>query len=93
VLTLLLGTPVLSLLGGIGAALFIGVKQQGLLLPVLIMPLYIPALIFGTGTLLAVGSGLPVNGYYAIMGALMLVTLAFAPLLTSLALQVGVSQV
>jgi heme exporter protein B len=93
VLTLLLGTPVLSLLGGIGAALLIGVKQQGLLLPVLIMPLYIPALIFGTGTLLAVGSGLPVNGYYAIMGALMLVTLAFAPLLTSLALRVGVSQV
>ncbi len=91
--TLLLGTPVLSLLGGIGAALLIGVKQQGLLLPVLIIPLYVPALIFGTGTLLAVGGGLPVNGYYAMMGALLLVTLAFAPLFTSLALRVGVSQV
>jgi heme exporter protein B len=92
VLTLLLGTPVLSLLGGIGAALLIGVKQQGLLLPVLVMPLYIPALIFGTGTLLAVGNGLPVSGYYAMMGALVLTTLAFAPLFTSLALRVGVSQ-
>jgi heme exporter protein B len=92
VLTLLLGTPVLSLLGGIGAALLIGVKQQGLLLPILIMPLYIPVLIFGTGTLLAVAASLPVGGYYAIMGALILVTLAFAPLFTSLALRVGVSQ-
>jgi heme exporter protein B len=92
VLTLLLGTPVLSLLGGIGAALLISVKQPGLLLPVLIMPLYIPALIFGTGTLLAVAADLPVSGYYAIMSALILVTLTFAPLFTSLALRVGVSQ-
>jgi heme exporter protein B len=92
VLTLLLGTPVLSLLGGIGAALLIGVKQQGLLLPILIMPLYIPVLIFGTGTLLGVAASQPVGGYYAIMGALILVTLAFTPLFTSLALRVGVSQ-
>jgi heme exporter protein B len=92
VITLLLGTPVLSLLGGIGAALLVGVRQHGLLLPVLIMPLYIPVLIFGTGTLLAASSGLPISAYYAIMGALILITLAFAPLFTAIALRIGVNQ-
>jgi heme exporter protein B len=92
ILTLLLGTPVLCLSGAIGSALLIGVGRQELLLPVLIMPLYIPVLIFGTGTVLAAQLNLPVNGYYAIMGALILMTLAFAPLLTSLALREGVNQ-
>jgi heme exporter protein B len=92
IITLLLGTPVLSLLGGIGAALIVGVRHQGLLLPVLIMPLYIPVLIFGTGTIMAANANLPVNGYFAIMGALILLGLAFAPLLTGLALRVGVNQ-
>lgn len=90
-LTLLLGTPILSLLGGIGAALTVGLRNPGLLLPVLIMPLYIPVLIFGTGILLAVEAHYPVSGYFAIMGALLLLSLAFAPLLTAIALRIGVS--
>lgn len=92
VITLLLGTPVLCLLGAVGAGLMVGIRNHGLLLPVLIMPLYIPVLIFGTGTLLAAAANLPINGYFAIMGAFILLSLAFAPLLTGLALRIGVNQ-
>jgi heme exporter protein B len=92
IITLLLGTPVLSLIGGIGAALVVGIRNSGLLLPVLILPLYIPVLIFGTGTVMAASNNLAINGYVAIMGALILVSLAFAPWMMSLALRVGVNQ-
>jgi heme exporter protein B len=92
IISLLLGTPILSLLGAIGAGLTVGVRQQGLLLPVLIMPLYIPVLIFGTGSVLAVQSHLPITSYYAILGAFALIALAFAPWLTGMALRVGVNQ-
>jgi heme exporter protein B len=92
IVTLLLGTPVLSMLGAIGAGLTVGVRQQGLLLPVLIMPLYIPVLIFGTGSVMATATMQPVNGYFAILGALALFSLAFAPWLTGMALRVGVNQ-
>ncbi len=92
IITLLLGTPVLTLLGAIGAALVIGVRHQGLLLSILIMPFYIPILIFGTGTMLAASTHLVINGYIAVMGALLLMTLAFAPLLTGIALKIGANQ-
>lgn len=92
IITLLLGTPVLSLLGAIGAGLLVGVRQHGLLLPVLIMPLYVPVLIFGTGSIVAGNNLLPMNGYFALLGALTLFSLAFAPWLTGLALRVGVNQ-
>jgi heme exporter protein B len=91
IITLLLGTPVLSLIGSIGAALIIGIRSHGLLLPVLIMPFYIPVLIFGTGTIIAAGNQ-PLIGYYAVMAALMLFSLAFAPLFASMALRIGVNQ-
>jgi heme exporter protein B len=90
--TLLLGTPVLCLLGAIGAALVVGVRGHGLLLPILIMPLYIPVLIFGTGTVLAASATYPINGYFAIMGAFFLLSLAFAPFMTGVALRIGVNQ-
>jgi heme exporter protein B len=90
-ITLLLGTPILSLLGAIGAGLVVGVRQQGLLLPVLIMPLYIPVLIFGTGSVTASNVS-TVTTYYALLGALGCITLAFAPWLTGMALRVGVQQ-
>ncbi len=92
VITLLLGTPVLCLLGAIGAALLVGVRSHGLLLPILIMPLYIPVLIFGTSTLMAAAANQPLNGYIAIMAALTLFSLAFAPFLTAAALRIGVNQ-
>lgn len=92
IMTLLLGTPVLSLLGAFGAALVVGIRNHGLLLPVLIMPLYIPILIFGTATIIAAGMHQPLAGYFAIMGALGLLSLAFSPWLTATALRMGVNQ-
>lgn len=91
-ITLLLGTPVLCLLGAIGAALIVGIRGHGLLLPILIMPLYIPVLIFGTGIVMAADLHQPLNAYFAIMGALALLSVAFAPLLAGLALRIGVNQ-
>lgn len=92
VISLLLGTPVLTLLGAIGAALVVGIRGHGLLLPILIMPLYIPVLIFGTGTIMAASNQAPLGGYFAIMGAMMLFTFTFAPFLTGIALRMGVDQ-
>ena len=92
ILTLLLGTPTLILLGAIGSALTIGVRQGGLLLPVVIMPLYIPVLIFGSGAITAASQHLMIGGYVAILGAILLFTAAFAPFLTGIALRIGVNQ-
>ncbi len=91
-ITLVLGTPVLILLGAIGAALVIGIRGHGLLLPILIMPLYVPVIIFGTGTVLAAEISYPLTGYFAIMGALLLLSLATTPWLTSIALRTGANQ-
>ncbi len=92
IVSLLLGTPILTLLGAIGAALIVGIRGHGLLLPILIMPLYIPVLIFGTGALMAASAQQPITAYFAIMTALMLLSFAFAPLLTGIALRIGVNQ-
>lgn len=92
IITLLLGTPVFSLLGAMGAALVVGIRGHGLLLPLLIMPLYIPVLIFGTGTVMAASLHQPLGGYFAMMGALLLLSLATAPFFTSVALRIGVNQ-
>lgn len=91
-ITLLLGTPTLSLIGGIGSALIVGIRGSGLLLPILMMPLYIPVLIFGTGTVIASNQHQLLSGYFAMMGALLLLSLAFGPLLTAVSLRIGVNQ-
>ncbi len=91
-LTLLLGTPALCLLGAIGAALLVGIRGNGLLLPILIMPLYIPILIFGTSAVLAASQEQPLSAYFAIMGAFTFMSVAMAPILTAVALRMGVSQ-
>jgi len=92
VMTLLIGTPTLVLLGAIGSALTVGIRHHGLLLPILIMPLYIPVLIFAIGAMTAASVNQPIVGYLAILGALFLITLAFSPLLTSISLRIGVNQ-
>jgi len=91
-LVLLLGTPVLTLIGGIGASLTVGLKNSGLLLPLLILPLYVPVLIFGTSAMQAARMHEPLLSYFALLGALNLITFCFAPLLTSVALKMGVEQ-
>lgn len=91
IFTLLLGTPVLSLIGAIGAALTVAIRGNGLLLPMLIIPFYIPVLIFGTGIMIMTHNHEPVIALYAMMGAFVLLSLVFAPLLTGQALKIGAS--
>lgn len=90
-LTLLLGTPVLSLIGSIGAALTVGLRGGGVLLSLLVLPLYIPVLIFGTGTVVAAANGLPVTGYLAVLGAICALAFVLAPLAAAAALKISVS--
>jgi heme exporter protein B len=79
-LTMLLGTPLLSLIGAIGAALILGARRGGVLLSLLILPLYIPALIFAAGALDAARLGLEIGPHLAILGAMLLVALPLCPI-------------
>lgn len=90
-LTLLIGTPVLSLIGSIGAALTLGLRSAGVLLSLLIIPLYIPVLIFGTGTVAAASEGSPVAGYLALMGAFLVLAVTLAPFASAAALRISLS--
>ncbi len=86
---LLLGTPVLSLLGGLGAALTLGLRSAGVLLILVILPLTIPTLIFGAGAVGAVDAGLSPAGHLSLLGALLILTGLGAPLATGLALRIA----
>ncbi len=88
-LTLLLGTPTLSLIGSIGAALTLGVRGAGVLLSLLILPLYIPVLIFGAGAVEADAAGLGVGGHLSLLAALLVLSAFFAPLATTTALRIS----
>ena len=88
-LTLLLGTPTLSLIGSIGAALTLGVRGAGVLLSLLILPLYIPVLIFGAGAVEADAAGLGVSGHLSLLAALFVLSVFFAPLATKTALRIS----
>ncbi|WP_088282145.1 heme exporter protein CcmB [Ideonella sp. A 288] len=88
-LTLLLGTPILSLLGAVGAALTLGLRSGAALVFLLVLPLTIPALIFGTGAVGAVDSGLSPQAHFSLLGALLIVTLLGAPLATAAALRIS----
>lgn len=90
-LTLLLGTPVLSLLGAVGVALTVGLRRGGVLLSLLILPLYVPVLIFATSAIDAAGIGLPYSGQLAILGALLLGALTLTPLAVAAALRVSMN--
>jgi heme exporter protein B len=88
-LTLLLGTPVLSLLGAIGVALTVGIKKGGVLLSLLVLPLYIPILIFATSAIDTAAMNLPYSGQLAIIAALFFGSLTLAPFAVSAALKVS----
>ena len=88
-LSLLLGTPTLSLVGSIGAALTLGVRGAGVLLSLLILPLYIPVLIFGAGAVEAEAAGLGAGGHLSLLAALLVLSLFFAPLATTAALKIS----
>jgi heme exporter protein B len=90
-LSLLLGTPTLSLIGAIGAALTVGLRRGGVLISLLVLPLYIPVLIFGSSAVQAAVTGLPLDGYLALLGAMLALALALAPIAAGAALKISVS--
>jgi heme exporter protein B len=78
-LSLLLGTPVLSLIGAIGAALTLGLRGGGVLLALLVLPLYVPVLIMGAGSVEMAAAGLAPDGQLLLLGALLVTSAALAP--------------
>ena len=87
---LALGTPTLSLVGAVGASLTIGARRGGVLLALLVLPLYIPVLIFMSGTVTAAETGLAFSSHISILGAIMLVSLVLTPWAAAAALrQIG----
>ena len=88
-ISLLIGTPILSLIGSIGAALTLGLRGGGVLIALLILPLYIPVLIFGAGAVDASITGVSSQANLYLLGALLVVSLVFAPWATSAALRIS----
>ncbi|MDP1680671.1 MAG: heme exporter protein CcmB [Burkholderiales bacterium] len=86
---LLLGTPILSLIGAIGAALTLGLRGGGVLLSLLVLPLYIPALIFGAGAVESYIAGVSPEGHLSLLGALLILTGLTAPWVTAVALRIA----
>ena len=91
-LSLLVGTPILSLLGAVGAALTAGVRSGGLLLSLLILPLYIPVLIFAASAVYSAGIGMAYNGQIGFLGALLALALCLTPFAASAALKLNLSR-
>ncbi len=88
-LTLLLGTPILSLVGAIGVALTVALKKGGVLLSLLILPLYIPVLIFSTSAINAASLNMAYDGHLAIISALLATSLTLAPIAIGASLRVS----
>lgn len=88
--SLLLGTPVLSLVGSIAVALIVGLRRGGMLLSLLVLPLYVPVLIFGAGAVEAAAAGLPAAGQLLFLAALLVLSLTLAPLAAAAALRIGI---
>jgi heme exporter protein B len=88
-LGLLLGTPILSMIGAIGAALTLGLRGGGVLLSLLVLPLCIPVLIFGTGAVQAATNGLSISPHLSLLGALLVLSVVFTPWVTAQALRIS----
>ena len=88
--SLLIGTAVLSLVGGIGAALTVGLQRGGMLISLLILPFYMPVLIFGTAAVQNAVAGVPAAPYLAILGAMLCLAIALAPLAIAAGLRISV---
>ena len=88
-LSLLIGTPVLSLVGAVGAALTLGVRGGAALTSLLVLPLYVPVLIFGAGAVAATATGSGAAGHLSLLGAMLMIALVFAPWATAVALKIS----
>jgi len=91
VYSLLLGTPVLSMISAIGAALTVGLRKGGVLIAIIALPLYVPVLIFGTGAVQAAAMGMAWSGQLAIMATFLVLALAFAPFAVAAGLRISTS--
>lgn len=90
VASLLLGTPVLSVIGAIGAALTLGLRGGGLLISLLVLPLYIPVLIFGAGAVDGAMSGLGAEAHLSLLGGMLIMTMMLAPWAVASALRISI---
>ncbi|MCL4120223.1 UNVERIFIED_CONTAM: hypothetical protein GTU68_036264 [Idotea baltica] len=91
-MTLILGTPILSFLGAIGSSLTVGLKQGSLLLALLILPLYIPVLILGSGALQASFQGLPASGQLFWLASLAVLTITLSPFAIAAGLKISIAE-
>lgn len=89
VASLAVGTPILSFIGAIGAALTLGLRAGGVLTSLLVLPLYIPVLIFGSGAASAVAVSMSPTAHFLIVGGLTLATAALSPMAVSAALRIA----
>lgn len=87
--SLLIGTPALSLIGAVGAALTLGVRGGGALTALLVLPLYVPVLVFGAGAVTATATGMGAAGHLSLLAAMSLAALVFAPWATAMALRIS----
>lgn len=87
--SLLLGTPVLSLLGSVGAALTLGLRGGGVLVSALVLPLYTPVLIFGASAVTSAATGMPSEAQLSLLAAFLAVALVLAPWATAAALRIS----
>ena len=89
-LTLLISTPCLSLIGAIGASLIVGIKNSGMLLSLLVLPLYVPILIFGTSAVSQTQFNLPINGQIYFLSFMLVLSLITAPFISAYSLRISI---
>ena len=91
IVTLALGTPILSLIGAVGVALTVGLRRGGIILSLLVLPLYVPVLIFASSAVETAAAGIPVSAQFSILGAMLALALSLAPLATAASLRISLS--
>jgi len=89
--TLALGTPVLSLIGAVGVALTVRLRKGGMILSLLVLPLYVPLLIFAANAVDTAAAGFPVTAHLSLISALLVLSLSLSPLATAAALRISLS--
>ncbi|HED52340.1 MAG TPA: heme exporter protein CcmB [Gammaproteobacteria bacterium] len=90
-ITLALGTPVLSLIGAIGVALTVGLRKGGTILSLLVLPLYVPVLIFASSAVANSDAGLPVSAHFSLLTALLVLAISLSPAATAASLRISMS--
>jgi len=89
--SLAIGTPLISLVGAVIAALTVGIRHSGMLLALLALPLYVPVLVFGAGSVVAASQGLPWLGAISLLGAGLVVAIVLAPVAAASAIKISLT--